>query len=250
VAEREEHPRAGQEELVQPRSDSGPTFADVDADGAFAEAFAGIYGESRATFLRRATFAGAALFAALAAPDAAEARTGMPDRHILNFDLVFEYLQSSFYLSGVRVGTVERMARPKQVWAHTLGAHELAHVHILRTVLGRDARSKPFFDFRGVTEDETSFTRTAVAMEDLTVALLAGQVARFRNRAITAAAFSLLTVEARHAAWARHIVGFVPVAKSFDQPRSLAAVGRVVKSTRFIAAEPKTRSRRRPRFTG
>jgi len=142
------------------------------------------------------------------------------------------------------------MSQPKQLWAHTLGAHELAHVKILKTVLGPKAARKPFFDFHGVTEDEAAFTRTAVAMEDLTVALLAGQAAHFHDRALTAAVFSLLTVEARHAAWARHIAGFVPVADSFDQPKSLQAVDAVVKRTRFLAAAPKTRGRRKPRFTG
>jgi Ferritin-like domain len=92
--------------------------------------------------------------------------------------------------------------------------------------------------------------KTAVAMEDLTVALLAGQADRFHDRGLTAAVFSLLTVEARHAAWARHISGFVPVAKSFDEPKTLAAVGRVVRSTRFIAARPHMRAARPPRYTG
>ena len=225
------------------------TLDAIDEDGAIAEALDGLYGSSRASFLRGAALGSAALFAGLAAPGAvAASRRG--DNHILNFDLVFEYLHSTFYLSAVRVGTVGGMARPKQVWAHTLGAHELAHVHILKSVLGRRAARKPFFNFHGVTEDEAAFTKTAVAMEDLTVALLTGQAARFHDRALTAAVFSLLTVEARHAAWARHIAGYVPVAEAFDRPRTLEQVNRVVRRTRFLAAAPRTRSRRKPRFTG
>jgi Ferritin-like domain len=225
------------------------TLDAIDEDGAIAEALDGLYGSSRASFLRGAALGSAALLAGLAAPGALAAG-GRGDRHILNFDLAFEYLQSTFYTSGVRVGTVSKMARPKQVWAHTLGAHELAHVRILKSVLGRRAIGKPFFNFHGVTENEAAFTKTAVAMEDLTVALLAGQAARFKDRALTAAVFSLLTVEARHAAWARHIAGYVPVAQAFDAPRTLQQVGRVVRRTRFVAAAPKTRSRRKPRFTG
>src|SRR4051794_35923817 len=227
-----------------------PTFADIDADEAISEAVASIYGDSRAAFLRRLAFGSAAAVAALALPPATEGATRRHDRHILNFDLAFEYLQSSFYLSGIRVGTVERMSRPNQLWAHTLGAHELAHVRILKTVLGRNAAAKPFFNFRGVTEDGGAFIKTAVAMEDLTVALLAGQADRFHDRGLTAAVFSLLTVEARHAAWARHVSGFVPVANSFDEPKTLAAVDRVVRSTRFIAARPHTRAARPPGYTG
>jgi hypothetical protein len=228
----------------------GLTLDAVDADGAIAEALDGLYGSTRASFLRGAALGSAALAAGLAAP-AAEGATARGDGHILNYDLVFEYLQSTFYLSAVRVGTVGRMGRPKQLWAHTLGAHELAHVRILKSVLGRSAVAKPFFNFHGVTEDEAAFTRTAVAMEDLTVALLAGQAARFHNRALTAAVFSLLTVEARHAAWARHIAGYVPVAQAFDRPKTLAEVDDVVRGTRFLASAPRTRSKkRRPGFTG
>ena len=241
---------AGVDRGVDEPPELGLTLEAIDADGALAEALDRLYGASRASFLRGAALGSAALVAGLAAP-AALARRELPDMHILNFDLVFEYLQSNFYLSGVRVGTVQKMAAKKQLWAHTLGAHELAHVRILKSVLGRKAAGKPFFDFHGVTEDEASFTRTAVAMEDLTVALLTGQAARFHDRGLTAAVFSLLTVEARHAAWARHIAGFVPVAQAFDRPKTLDAVGNVVRGTRFIAARaPKTKSRRKPPFTG
>ena len=241
-----EQPRSSRDDEV-PRSPL--TLDAIDESGAIAEALDGLYGSSRAGFLRGAVLGSATMLAALAAPDAVAA-TPRRDNHILNFDLVFEYLQSTFYISGVRVGTVDRMAPKKQLWAHTLGAHELAHVRILKTVLGRKAVGKPFFNFHGVTEDEAAFTRTAVAMEDLTVALLAGQAARFHDRALTAAVFSLLTVEARHASWARHIAGYVPVAQAFDRPKSLQAVDAVVHRTRFLAAAPKTRSRRKPRFTG
>jgi hypothetical protein len=87
-------------------------------------------------------------------------------------------------------------------------------------------------------------------MEDLTVALLAGVTPRVQDRNLTAALFGLLTTEARHAAWARHIVGATPVAEAFDEPRTLSDVAGVVARTRFIARRPKTSVRRRPRFTG
>jgi hypothetical protein len=131
-----------------------------------------------------------------------------------------------------------------------LGSHEVAHVRILRKIVGRKAINKPFFNFHGVTESESAFTKTAVAMEDLTVALLAGQAPRFHDRGLVAAVFSLLTVEARHAAWARRIAGFVPVANAFDDPKTLAQVDRVVRSTRFIASRPRMRGRRKPPYTG
>ena len=225
------------------------TLDDIDRDEAIAEGLSGVFGESRAAFLRKAAFGSAALAAGLATP-AALAASPKQDVSTLNFDLVFEFLQSSFYLGAVRDGTVAAMRPEKERWARVLGAHELAHVKILKTVLGTKAVAKPFFNFRGITESEAAFTRTAVAMEDLTVALLAGQASTFHDRKLTAAVFSLLTTEARHAAWARRIGGFAPVAKAFDEPKTLAEVGRAVRGTRFISARPRTRSRRNPELTG
>ena len=132
-----------------------------------------------------------------------------------------------------------------------LGAHERAHVKIIKQVLGAKAERSPFFDFRGNTETEDGFTRTAVAMEDLTVALLTGLMPQVQDRNLTAALFSLLTVEARHAAWARNIVGATPAANAFDEPRSLPDVRAVIRSTRFIVRRPRTsRERVAPRLTG
>jgi hypothetical protein len=227
----------------------GFTLEDLDRDEAIVEGIAAVYGDSRAAFLRKAVFGSAALLAGLAAPPA-DAASPKQDTSTLNFDLVFEYLQSSFYVGAVREGTVAAMQPEKERWARVLGAHELAHVTILKSVLRRKAVTKPFFNFRGVTESEAAFTRTAVAMEDLTVALLAGQAPRFHDRKLVAAVFSLLTTEARHAAWARRIAGFVPVANAFDEPKTLAEVDRAVRATRFIASRPRTRSGRNPRLSG
>jgi hypothetical protein len=225
------------------------TLEQVDRDGAIVEGIASVYGHSRAEFLRTAAFGGTALLAGLSITQEAAA-AAKQDVAILNFGLTFEYLQSSFYLGAVREGTVAKMHPAKERWAQVLGSHEVAHVRILRKVLGRSAVKKPFFNFHGVTESESAFTKTAVAMEDLTVALLTGQAPRFHDRALTAAVFSLLTVEARHAAWARRIAGFVAVANAFDEPKTLAQVDRFVGSTRFIASRPRTRGRRKPPYTG
>jgi len=222
---------------------------DVDRDEALLEAVAELHGDTRADFLRTAALGSGVLLATLAAPPAASA--AVTDTQILTFGLRFERLQASFYTEAERVGTVGKMDPRKQRWAEVLGEHERAHVRIIKKILGRKAGKRPFFDFHGVTESEDSFTRTTVAMEDLTVALLAGVTPRVHDRRLTAALFGLLTTEARHAAWARNIVKSTPAAQSFDEPRSLASVRTTVARTRFIAAQPKmTRKRRKPGFTG
>jgi hypothetical protein len=221
------------------------TLEQLDRDEALLESIAILHGD----FLRTAAIGSAAMLAALAAPARAAAAVG--DIDILNFGLRFERLQATFYTQADEVGTVGKMSPRRQHWAEVLGAHERAHVRILRKILGRKAGKRPFFDFHGVTESGDSFTRTAVAMEDLTVALLSGVTPRMHDRRLTAALFGLLTTEARHAAWARNIVQTTPAARSFDEPRSLDSVQGTITRTHFIAASPRmTKRRSRPRFTG
>jgi hypothetical protein len=219
---------------------------DIDADGALHESLDGLFGCSRADFLRTAALGGTALLAAVAAPATAAQLDGR-DFDVLNFDLTFEYLQAEFYAEGLRLGALSEQTTR---WARVIGAHENAHVKILRSVLGRRAVKKPFFDYRGVTEDDEKFTRTAVAMEDLTTALLTGQVKEFRLPELTSALFSLITVEARHAAWVRHVVGVLPIAGPLDETKTLAEVAEVVAATRFMKENPITWAKTAPRFTG
>jgi rubrerythrin len=228
---------------------SGLTLEALDRDEVLLEAVATLHGDTRAQFLRKAALGSGAVLTALAAPAAAADR--VTDLEILNFGLRFERLQATFYTEADRIGTIGKMAAPKQRWAEVLGAHERAHVRIFKKILGDRAEKRPFFDFHGVTETDDGFTRTAVAMEDLTVALLAGVTPRVHDRKLTAALFGLLTTEARHAAWARNIINTTPAAKAFDEPRSLDGVRATVARTRFIVSRPRmTSRRRRPRFTG
>lgn len=224
------------------------TLAALDRDEALSEALAGVYGTTRAGFLRTAALGGAAMLGALAAP--AEAVAGVTDLEILQFGLRFERMQATFYTQAEQLGTIARMAPGKQRWAETLGAHERAHVKILKQVLGPKAGPRPFFDFGSANETEAAFTRTAVAMEDLTVALLAGVTPELHDRGLTAALFGLLTVEARHAAWARHLVGATPAPLAFDAASTLHAVRGAVARTHFVAARPKTSASGTPGFTG
>ena len=224
------------------------TLEAVDRDEALGAAIADLCGTTRAGFLRRAALGGGAMLAALSAPAAAAAELG--DVEILRFGLRFERLQATFYTQAEEMGTIATMSSAKREWARTLGAHERAHVKIIKQVLGPAAEGAPTFDFGNANESDEAFTRTAVAMEDLTVALLGGVTPIIRNRGLTAALLGLLTVEARHAAWARNIVGTTPAPHAFDQPRSLASVARAVRRTRFITAPPRMAGTGDPRFAG
>jgi hypothetical protein len=166
---------------------------------------------------------------------------------ILRFDLNLEYLQAAMYSEAERLGQLREQTLE---WSRVVGANERGHVKAIRGLLGRDAVPSPSFNFRGVTEDDRTFTETAVAFEDLTAALLKTQAVQVDSRRVLAALASLHSVEARHAAWIRHIANIVPAAEAFDEPTSKAKVARLVKATNFVTSVPRTKGRRKPGFTG
>lgn len=223
------------------------TLATVDQSGAIAEGFDQLTGGTRADFFRKALVGGGALAAALETSAVAQPRNTAKDVAILRFDLGLEYLQAAMYSEAERLGEVS----PRTLeWSRVVGANERGHVQAIRGLLGRDAVKSPSFNFRGVTEDDRLFTETAVAFEDLTAALLKTQAVQVDSRQILAALASLHSVEARHAAWIRHIAGIVPAADAFDEPTSKAKVVKLVESTNFVTSVPRTKGRRRPRYTG
>jgi hypothetical protein len=222
------------------------TLDQLDRDGAIREASDAV--GCRASFLGKALVGSAALLGALTAPSRAEAAVSPSDAAILNFALTLEYLQSAFYTETERAGAVKaELAKvPRQ-----LGAVERAHVTALKDVLGPRAVKRPAFDFRGVTEDQVKFLKTAVAFEDLGAAAYKGQATRVDSPALLAAAVAIHAVEARHAAWMRYLSGFTPAGRAFDEPKKELEVRRIVASTHFIASRPRTAVRRRnPGYTG
>jgi Ferritin-like domain len=226
------------------------TLDDLDVHGAIHETAAKAFPGTRATFLRRSIGAIAALgTGGMLAQEAAASPVAATknDVAMLRFDLVLEYLQAGLYTEAERLGelTPETLS-----WARVVGAHERAHVQALKSLLGRNAVPNPGFNYRGVTSDEDAFIKTAVAFEDLTAALLKWQAPRLDSRAIVAAAVSLHSVETRHAAWIRHLIGLKPATAAFDKPASQARMARLIASTRFAAARPRMERRSRPRFTG
>jgi hypothetical protein len=222
------------------------TLGELDRDGAIQEAFEQVSGETRASFLGKATLGGAALLGVLAAPGQAEAAAAS-DVAILNYALTLEYLQASFYTEAERLGAIRgKLERiPPQ-----LGAVERAHVTAIKGVLGRAAVKRPAFNFHGVTERQSVFLKTAVAFEDLAAAAYKAQAARIKSPAVLAAAVSIHSVEARHAAWMRFLAGATPATSAFDQGESIAKVHSIVDSTHFLAAHPKTAGSGKPDFTG
>jgi hypothetical protein len=218
----------------------------IDCDGALQETAAGARRETRKDFLV-ATLGGGAALAALAVAEPAKAQS-KSDVAILNYALTLEYLQAAFYTEAERRNALRtRLARQT---TRVLGAVERAHVNALQNALGAAAVQRPSFDFRGTTEDEDAFIKTAVAFEDLGTAAYKGQAHRLESPQLLAAAVSIHSVEARHAAWIRYLAGAPPATTALDEPKSMQETQRLVASTGFIVAAPGTQSQEEPRFTG
>ncbi len=192
-------------------------------------------GTSRAALLKRAIVAGGAFTSGgilLTGLPGAAASASSParDARILNLVLLVEYLESSFYAE----------ARAKRAFKGELrqfitivGAHEREHVSFLRKALGTQARKRPAFDFGDATENPKKFIAAATALEDTSVATYNGQAANLTSDVLAAAA-TIVSVEARHAAWIRAIAGKLPAAEATDAPMTEAEVHAALRKTGFL----------------
>ncbi len=161
------------------------------------------------------------------------------DAAILNFGLLLAYLESEFYVDAVSKGALTGAAL---TFATTVRDHELAHVQVLQQALGSAAIAKPAFDFKDTTSDPAKFVATATVLEDTGVAAYNGQGPRLRRKTLGAAA-SIVSVEARHAAWIRHIAAApaypsapkdYPAPGALDKPLTKRQVEDAVAATGFI----------------
>jgi hypothetical protein len=221
-------------------------LAAADRDGALAETRARAETASRRRLLGMAA-AGVGALALTRTAGARAAGLAASDVDILNYALVLEYLQATFYTEAERSGA---LAGKTAQAARVVGATERAHVKAFLQLLGSKAVKRPTFNFAGTTEQQRPFLKTAVALEDLAVAAYKGQAPKLRSNAVLAAAVGIHSVEARHAAWMRELFGITPAVNAFDQPASRQSVNRLVASTHFISAAPRMKRKDKPGFTG
>ena len=211
-------------------------------------------GDTRLGFLKKAGLAGgsvvgsSALLGALSPAGAlAKGGKGRPpasfgkgDVGILNFALTLEYLEAAFYNEASANQKKSKFIKDKQtqVFLETTTSDENAHVAFLKKALGGKATSAPKVAFGGTTSSESSFVKTAVALENTGVHAYSGQALNIVNPAYVAAAISILTIEARHASVAGLILtgkpsGITPDG-AFDTPFTAAEVLKAVAATGFL----------------
>ncbi len=146
-----------------------------------------------------------------------------PSQHdvdVLNFALAFEELQADFYARATRALSLHG---DWLRFAQVVGAHERAHVAFLRRALGSAAKPAPRVSATAEPREPGEFQRVAIGLEDAGVALYNGQAANVSPKTLAAAA-EIVSVEARHAAWARDLAGELPAPVATDVPADAAQV--------------------------
>lgn len=164
--------------------------------------------------------AGGAVVLAGSAEEGRSAQSQEQDERIFNFALGLEYLQAAFYAHALERGQLRGELRE---FARVVGGQERAHVRFIRDQLGNAAREEPEFDFGDLAADEERFSQAALALEESGVGGYIGQGANLTVEGVAAAA-PIVSVEARHAAWIRDLVGENPAPAAADPAKTAAQV--------------------------
>ncbi len=159
------------------------------------------------------------------------------DIAIVNYALTLEHLEAAFYKQAIESGEVKTPAVVEA--AKVIYQDEQEHVAALMATvkqLGGTPAAAPKTKFDAVIKGgEKMILTTAAAVENLGASAYLGQAGKIKNKDILAAALSIHTVEARHAAVLNTVIGksIVPDG-AFAKPADMATVLKTVKP--FIAA--------------
>lgn len=133
------------------------------------------------------------------------------DAGILNFALLLEELEAAFYVGVISSGKV---TNAKEIdYMRFLGSQEAAHVTFLRNVLANQVifttqdLSLNQSTLNTLLSSRESILNTLVALEDVGVHAYNGAGTSITNPTYLLAAGSIVSVEARHAAGVRSLLG-------------------------------------------
>jgi hypothetical protein len=144
------------------------------------------------------------------------------DRRILGFLLGLQQIEAAFYAEARRAGALKGDLAD---FAREAGTDERRHVSALESALGGalTAVSAPHFSVGDAFRDPAAFAAKAAVLEDAVVAACNGQATNLTPARLTQV-FSIVSVEARHAAWIRDLGGMAPAAHATDAPRDPDAI--------------------------
>ncbi len=139
----------------------------------------------------------------------AAAAPSTTDLEIVNYALTLEFLEAKFYKDVIASGVIEDKALAKT--AELIGQNEDEHVEVLSATveqLGGKPAEDPQGDFDDViSQGYEAVLLTAAMVENLGAAAYLGAAPKIQSPDILAAALSIHTVEARHAAALNNAAG-------------------------------------------
>jgi rubrerythrin len=150
------------------------------------------------------------------------------DIAIVNFALTLEYLETDFYAKAIDTGFFKGSQLDL---LKAIGESEQQHVDALTAAVGKlggapAKRPKTKFPLA----DKTTIVKAAQRIENLGAAAYLGQAPRIKDKDIFAAALSIHTVEARHAAALNTLLGKdIAPTGAFAKPASMDEVLSVAK---------------------
>jgi hypothetical protein len=157
--------------------------------------------------------------------------SGPGDLAIVNYALTLEYLESQFYAKVVRSGLFHGATLSL---LKSFGEDENEHVMALKGVAKSLGTPAPVPVGKFPLTSAAAVTKLAGAVENLGASAYLGQAANIKSKEILAAALSIHTIEARHAATFNTLLKLSPTPDgAFAKPMSMAQVLAVVKP--FIA---------------
>ncbi|KZV98149.1 hypothetical protein EXIGLDRAFT_746780 [Exidia glandulosa HHB12029] len=169
---------------------------------------------------------------------AGNAPAGVTDTVILQYALTLEHLEAAFYKEALEKFNASQFASGGE--QHALFAqiadHEATHVKVLESILGDQATkacnySFPYTDLQG-------FKSLAQILEGVGVTAYLGAAQFISDPDTLTAAGSILTTEARHAAWLATTNGGDPWPGAFDTPLAFSQVFSL--AAPFITSCPST----------
>lgn len=162
-----------------------------------------------------------AILSALAAAAPAPAVT---DDDILQYALTLEHLEAAFYKEALEKFNDTSFASGGEERAlfEQIAGHEATHVTILQSILGDKATKPCTYNFP--YNDVQGFKSLAQVLEGVGVSAYLGAAQFLTSKELLTAAGSILTTEARHAAWLATTNARDPWGGPFDTPLAFSQI--------------------------
>ena len=173
----------------------------------------------RSSFIKRAVMLGGAVavgqVASYGLPQrSVSAPSASQDQAIFSFALMLEQLQTAFYSKVLAAGSLEG---EQLQFAKTVGAQEEEHLGYLEDQLRGVETTRPTFHIDDSVTQPSGFLAATVGLEEVGLGAYNGQAPNLTPDGLRRAG-RIISVEARHVAWARSLAGELPAPTASDVP--------------------------------